>query len=106
MTSSDAARTLRLRCLLSLRVGWCRWLQGVRRPPMSGSGRVGNELWRPVAPPVFARQWPSAQDREAGIGMLTAASGGPNERQVVALQISRPPGDGPTGQHLVQDLGR
>ena len=38
--------------------------------------------------------------------MLTAASSGPNERQVVALQISRPPGDGPTGEHFVQDLGR
>jgi hypothetical protein len=38
--------------------------------------------------------------------MLTAASRGPNERQVVALQISRPPGDGPTGEHFVQDLGQ
>src|SRR5829696_9363851 len=26
------------------------WFQSVRRPPMSGSGRVGNERWRPVGP--------------------------------------------------------
>jgi hypothetical protein len=38
--------------------------------------------------------------------MLAAPSGGLDERQVVALQIRRTPGDGPAGENLIQHLGR
>jgi hypothetical protein len=51
MTSSDAASTLPTSLLLSLRVGCCGLGTGcsppVRHLSMSGSGRVGKELWRP-----------------------------------------------------------
>jgi hypothetical protein len=52
--------------------------------------------------------WPfaSPHDREAGIGVLAAPSGGADERQVVSLQISGTPGDGPPGEDFVEDLGR